>query len=390
MLNDDEIVTSEQAESNPVYDETDEDENNNNESSKGPSNADSFSALGTAMEWYEQQSGCCGEEGIYPHLIKFCEEKLKELDPNNKYLGLPKSIVNYSDLPEPERRRIISDLEFRDGMRTPVAEHKNILQNILPGINLKDIKACYNCRQSLSRKSIPNLSKYNGFVYPEIPAYLPTLGLVSERLISARILFMQIRRLRHVHSQFGILGQIINVLVSINTMVNRLPRNVDDDYCVNVHIKWRKIHRTSYLMGLKKESQNIQEANHRVRKPRSYDQWNKFNVEEELEKIDDASKNPSETDESKETIEINKFIPTVGLSLDECERMANLERIKGNEAFKSQDYEEAVLYYTRSISALKTPRTLNNRAQACNCERLTPLSWAPRYVGGREETLAII
>ncbi|GFU51891.1 ATP-dependent DNA helicase [Trichonephila clavipes] len=33
-------------------------------------------------------------------------------------------------------------------------------------------------------------------------------------------------------------------------MVNRLPRNVDDDYCVNVHIKRRKIHRTSYLMGL--------------------------------------------------------------------------------------------------------------------------------------------
>ncbi|GFX09972.1 ATP-dependent DNA helicase [Trichonephila clavipes] len=33
-------------------------------------------------------------------------------------------------------------------------------------------------------------------------------------------------------------------------MVNRLPQNVDDDYCVNVHIKWRKIHRTSFLMGL--------------------------------------------------------------------------------------------------------------------------------------------
>ncbi|GFS61163.1 ATP-dependent DNA helicase [Trichonephila inaurata madagascariensis] len=33
-------------------------------------------------------------------------------------------------------------------------------------------------------------------------------------------------------------------------MVNRLPRNVDDDYCVNVHIKRRKIHRTNYRMGL--------------------------------------------------------------------------------------------------------------------------------------------
>ncbi|PRD36766.1 UNVERIFIED_CONTAM: hypothetical protein NCL1_07514 [Trichonephila clavipes] len=33
--------------------------NNNNESSKGPSNGDVFSVLDTAMEWYEQQSECC-------------------------------------------------------------------------------------------------------------------------------------------------------------------------------------------------------------------------------------------------------------------------------------------------------------------------------------------
>ncbi|GFT49405.1 uncharacterized protein TNCV_4583651 [Trichonephila clavipes] len=70
----------------------------------------------------------------------------------------------------------------------------------------RHIKACYNCRQSLNRKSIQNLSKYNGIVYPEIPGHLSTLDLVSERLISPRILFTQIRRLRHVLGQFGILG----------------------------------------------------------------------------------------------------------------------------------------------------------------------------------------
>ncbi|GFS60079.1 retrovirus-related Pol polyprotein from transposon opus [Trichonephila clavipes] len=59
MLNDDENVISVQAESDPVDDETDEDEDNNNESSKDPSNAGAFSALETAMEWYEQQSEYC-------------------------------------------------------------------------------------------------------------------------------------------------------------------------------------------------------------------------------------------------------------------------------------------------------------------------------------------
>ncbi|GFV40433.1 uncharacterized protein TNCV_4493901 [Trichonephila clavipes] len=58
MLNDDEIGISVQAVSDPVDNEMDEDEDNN-ESSKGPSNADAFSALETAMEWYEQQSECC-------------------------------------------------------------------------------------------------------------------------------------------------------------------------------------------------------------------------------------------------------------------------------------------------------------------------------------------
>ncbi|GFU31712.1 uncharacterized protein TNCV_1175951 [Trichonephila clavipes] len=58
MLNDDEIVTSVQEESDPVDDETDQDEDNNTESSKGPSNADAFSALEAAIRWYEQQSEC--------------------------------------------------------------------------------------------------------------------------------------------------------------------------------------------------------------------------------------------------------------------------------------------------------------------------------------------
>ncbi|GFW45220.1 transposable element Tcb2 transposase [Trichonephila clavipes] len=51
MLNDDEIVTSVQEESDSVAEEMDKNEdNNNNESSKGPTNADAFSALETAME----------------------------------------------------------------------------------------------------------------------------------------------------------------------------------------------------------------------------------------------------------------------------------------------------------------------------------------------------
>lgn len=94
------------------------------------------------------------------------------------------------------------------------------------------------------------MSTYNGFQYPPMPDYLPKLDLVSERLISPRIPFMQIRRLRHVYGQYGIYGQIINVPVSVSTMVNELPRDIDDDHCFNVHIKKKLIHKSSYLQGL--------------------------------------------------------------------------------------------------------------------------------------------
>ncbi|GFS95109.1 uncharacterized protein TNCV_2704651 [Trichonephila clavipes] len=90
MLNDDEIVTSVQEESDPVDDEADEDEdnNNNNERSKGPSNADAFSALETAMEWYEQQSVCCLTQLL---LLK----RIRDLAAKNKGLFFPiKEVVH--------------------------------------------------------------------------------------------------------------------------------------------------------------------------------------------------------------------------------------------------------------------------------------------------------
>ncbi|XP_070239144.1 sperm-associated antigen 1 isoform X2 [Bos mutus] len=55
-----------------------------------------------------------------------------------------------------------------------------------------------------------------------------------------------------------------------------------------------------------------------------------------------------------------------GISLTEKEKvfLATREKEKGNEAFKSGDYEEAVKYYTRSLSVLPTVAAYNNRAQA--------------------------
>lgn len=108
---------------------------------------------------------------------------------------------------------------------------------------------CRSCHATFLRNSIPKLSVTNGFVYPPIPSFLPKLNPVSERLISPRIPFLQIRRLRHAHGQYGVVGQIINVPVEVNTMVQQLPRSLSDDYCINVNIKKCLCHKSSFLSG---------------------------------------------------------------------------------------------------------------------------------------------
>ncbi|GFT39294.1 uncharacterized protein TNCV_2422131 [Trichonephila clavipes] len=100
MLSDDEIVTSVNEESNPVDDEMDEDEeNNNNESSKGPSNADAFSTLETAMGWYEQQSECCPTQLF--------------LEKTKVYNGTAKNKLLFSTIKVTAR---ISSVKFPEGM----------------------------------------------------------------------------------------------------------------------------------------------------------------------------------------------------------------------------------------------------------------------------------
>jgi hypothetical protein len=64
---------------------------------------------------------------------------------------------------------------------------------------------------------------------------------------------MQIRRLGHQMGGFGILGQVINVPVDVNNMVTLLPRELDDYFSFNVHIKRNPVHKSTYLEGIVKK-----------------------------------------------------------------------------------------------------------------------------------------
>lgn len=55
------------------------------------------------------------------------------------------------------------------------------------------------------------------------------------------------------------------------------------------------------------------------------------------------------------------------LDLDEETKSikAEREKVKGNEAFGSGNYDEALIYYTRSIQLIPNAAAYNNRALTC-------------------------
>ncbi|GFX11178.1 hypothetical protein TNCV_4424371 [Trichonephila clavipes] len=85
MLHDDEIMTSLHEESDPVDDKINEDEDNkNNESSKGPLDTDTFSALETAMECRDASFSPGTTEGLpYKELMP-----VKTIEAQNPQIGV--------------------------------------------------------------------------------------------------------------------------------------------------------------------------------------------------------------------------------------------------------------------------------------------------------------
>ncbi|KAM6216589.1 sperm-associated antigen 1 [Rhynchocyon petersi] len=117
----------------------------------------------------------------------------------------------------------------------------------------------------------------------------------------------------------------------------------------------------SFLPVGKKKYSESKPAKKKI--PRDYAEWDKFDVEKECSKVDEDYKENTITNKSHLS-KIQTRINTAGLTGREKDFLATREKEKGNEAFNSGDYEEAVMYYTRSLSVLPTVAAYNNRAQA--------------------------
>ncbi|CAB1321403.1 unnamed protein product [Coregonus sp. 'balchen'] len=99
--------------------------------------------------------------------------------------------------------------------------------------------------------------------------------------------------------------------------------------------------------------------------PRNYIEWDQYDVDRECDKIDGnvTTKDPPAIINSR-YLKIRSKMNTTALTEQEKVLVANREKVKGNEAFKANDYEEAVVYYSRSLSVVPTVAGYNNRAQS--------------------------
>ncbi|CAN8183796.1 unnamed protein product [Coccothraustes coccothraustes] len=114
-----------------------------------------------------------------------------------------------------------------------------------------------------------------------------------------------------------------------------------------------------------KKLQNKQRSKKNI--PRDYSEWDKFDVEKECSKIDEdcEESNSKARFFSRPSLPIiEKKIDITGMTKREKIFIATREKEKGNEAFATGDYVEAVTYYTRSISVIPTAAVYNNKAQA--------------------------
>ncbi|KAL5034907.1 hypothetical protein RTP6_002685 [Batrachochytrium dendrobatidis] len=118
------------------------------------------------------------------------------------------------------------------------------------------------------------------------------------------------------------------------------------------------------LMSTSKNPSRIKSSDYRA--------WEKFNIEEALEKVDLPHPLPSAPKLIRPTAKLTpppiqpsqptQLSPILAQDEEVKQYQAVMEKYKGNECFKTNDFSEALKFYNRSLDLHPTPQVLTNRA----------------------------
>ncbi|OWF49446.1 sperm-associated antigen 1-like [Mizuhopecten yessoensis] len=137
----------------------------------------------------------------------------------------------------------------------------------------------------------------------------------------------------------------------------------DDDDLPPIRSSVTSVNGTA-INGTANEPEEIKKSSQKRVKPRDWKEWDKFDVDKELEKVEEDGDKKKEKTVVSKAPDIDRHISSTGMSDEEKLMKATREKDKGNEAFRAGDHEEAILYYSRSISLMQTAACINNRALA--------------------------
>ncbi|XP_044174352.1 uncharacterized protein LOC122957982 [Acropora millepora] len=104
---------------------------------------------------------------------------------------------------------------------------------------------CSSCHSNLNDGKLPVCSKANKMGFPMKPECL-NLTPLEERLVSPRIPFMQIRELPR-GGQLSIHGNVVNVPADVNSIVNTLPRPINESQTIPIKLKRKLSYKHHYL-----------------------------------------------------------------------------------------------------------------------------------------------
>ena len=131
-------------------------------------------------------------------------------------------------------------LWYRQSVRlanVPVTVEEDLRTKCITGMKSVNDKEwiCNTCFNTLKKNKMPVLSKANKVIFPELPECLQLTNL-EERLVAARIPFMQLRELPR-GGQFSIHGNVVNVPTNITSTVHLLPRHLSDENSIPLKLK---------------------------------------------------------------------------------------------------------------------------------------------------------
>ena len=84
--------------------------------------------------------------------------------------------------------------------------------------DISAFKLCSACLMNCRKNELPAMSRSQGYEFPPVPPHLQKLNSLSERLVSPRLPYMQVRRLLR-NGSYEIIRPVSNVPVDVDTMV---------------------------------------------------------------------------------------------------------------------------------------------------------------------------